>query len=82
VRDDEPDLAEAAAYIQGERPTLEEDHVWAVLMELQDPPRADAEALALDLIASARPEVARRDARLILREWRAYVDLAGEPDWE
>ena len=45
---EEPDLAEAAAYIQGERPSLEEEHIWSVLMELGDPPGAGAEGLALD----------------------------------
>ena len=79
---EEPDLAEAAAYIQGERPSLEEEHVWSVLMELGDPPTPAAEGLALDLLASTHPEITAKDVKLVLREWRAYVDLAGEDDWD
>jgi hypothetical protein len=79
---EEPDLAEAAAYIQGERPKLDEGHVWSVLMELGDPPGAEAERLALDLLGSTHPEISTKDVKLILREWRAYVDLAGQEDWE
>ena len=82
MSDDDLDLGEAADYILSERPGLAEDDVWAVLNELGDPPAAGAEDLALDLLASARPEVARRDARRILAEWRAYAALASEPDWE
>jgi hypothetical protein len=79
---DELDLGEAADYILGERPGLGEDAVWAVLNELQAPPPPATEALALDLIASTHPEIARRDAKLVLREWRAYAELAGEDDWD
>lgn len=79
---EEPDLAEAAAYIQGERPSLEEEHIWSVLMELGDPPSGGAEGLALDLLASTHPEVSVKDVKLVLREWRAYVELAGEEDWD
>jgi hypothetical protein len=79
---DDLDLAEAADYILGERPSLDEDHVWAVLNELGEPPAPRAEPLALDLLAAARPEVPRRAARRILAEWRAYARLAREPDWE
>jgi hypothetical protein len=79
---DELDLGEAADYILGERPALDEDAVWAVLNELGDPPARGADDLALSLLAGARPEVTPRDARLILREWRAYADLARERDWD
>ena len=79
---DELDLGEAADYILGERPGLGEDAVWAVLNELQTPPPPATEALALDLIASTHPEIERRDAKLVLREWRAYAELAGEDDWD
>ncbi len=51
-------------------------------MELGSPPARSAEGLALDLVASSRPEVSRRDAKLIIREWRAYAALAVERDWE
>lgn len=77
-----PDLGEAVDYILAEAPGIAEDHVWAVLTELGDPPAPGADGLALDLVARARPEVARRDARRVLREWRAYAALAGEPDWD
>jgi hypothetical protein len=53
-----------------------------VLTELGSPPARSAEGLALDLVASSRPEVSRRDAKLIIREWRAYAALAQERDWE
>ena len=51
-------------------------------MELGSPPARSAEGLALDLVASSRPEVSRRDAKLIIREWRAYAALAVERDWD
>jgi hypothetical protein len=78
---DEPDLAEAVDYILAERPRLSEDDVWAVLVELRDPPARSADGLALELLARARPEVSKRDAKLILREWREYAALAAERDW-
>jgi hypothetical protein len=80
VNDDELDLGEAADYILSERPGLDEDAVWAVLTELGAPPASGQEALALQLLASARPEVGARDARRILAEWRAYARLAREDD--
>jgi hypothetical protein len=67
------DLGEAADYILAEQPGLDEDHVWAVLNELGDPPGPGAETLALDLLARARPQVSRRDARRIIGEWQAYA---------
>jgi hypothetical protein len=76
------DLGEAADYILSERPGLDEDVVWTVLNELGDPPAAGADDLALELLARARPEVSRRDARRVIAEWRAYARLAGEPDGE
>ena len=76
------DLGDAADYILAERPGLGEDVVWAVLNELGAPPDPRAEDLALDLIRSTHPEVSRRDAKLVFREWRAYADLAREDDWE
>lgn len=79
---DELDIGEAVDYVVAERPDLDENHVWAVLTELGSPPARSAEGLALDLIAASRPEVSRRDAKLILREWRAYAALATERDWE
>lgn len=79
---DDLDLGEAADYILSERPGLGEDTVWAVLTELGAPPQRGQEALALQLLSSARPDVSRRDAKRVLREWRAYAELAGESDWE
>lgn len=79
---DDLDLGEAADYILSERPGLGEDTVWAVLTELGAPPGRGQESLALQLLASARPDVSRRDAKRVMREWRAYAELAGESDWE
>ncbi len=80
--DDDLDLAQAAAYILGERPELDEDEVWAVLNEFGDPPPASSDDLALQLVRSALPDVPPRTAQRILAEWRAYASLAGEPDWD
>jgi hypothetical protein len=80
--DDELDLGEAADYILSERPALQEDVVWAVLNELGAPPAPGAEGVALSLLASVRPDVHRRDAKTVLREWRAYAELAREDDWD
>ncbi len=82
MSDDELDIGEAVDYVVSERPNLAEADVWAVLMELGSPPARSAEGLALDLVASSRPEVSRRDAKLIIREWRAYAALAVERDWD
>ncbi|WP_217913752.1 hypothetical protein [Miltoncostaea marina] len=79
---DDLDLGEAADYILSERPRLDEDVVWAVLTELGTPPAPGQEAIALELLASARPDVRAKDARLVLREWRAYAELAAESDWD
>jgi hypothetical protein len=79
---DELDLGEAADYILSERPALQEDVVWAVLNELGAPPAPGAEGVALSLLASVRPDVHRRDAKTVLREWRAYAELAREDDWD
>jgi hypothetical protein len=76
------DLGEAAEYILAERPGLAEDDVWAVLNELGDPPGPGSETLALDLLARARPQVSRKDARRIIGEWQAYARLEAERDWE
>jgi len=78
----EPDLGEAVDYILAERPKLWEDDVWAVVNELQDPPAAGSDDLALTLLAERRPDVSRKDAKLILREWRAYASLVQERDWD
>lgn len=76
------DLGEAADYILSERPGLDEDHVWAVLNELGDPPAKGQEKLALQLVTQTHPEVRGRDAKRILEEWRAYARLQEEPDWD
>jgi hypothetical protein len=75
------DLGEAADYILAERPRLDEDDVWAVLRELGAPPAPGADRLALEVIARARPRLRRRDAKRILKEWRAYASLQAERDW-
>jgi hypothetical protein len=79
---DDLDLGEAADYILSERPRLGEDVVWAVLDELGAPPAPGAEGIALDLLASARPQVRRRDARRVIDEWQAYARLVREDDWD
>ena len=80
--DDELDLAEAADYILGERPELDEQQVWAVLRELGEPPAASSNELALHLLEGTCPGVPSRVAQRILGEWRAYASLAREPDWD
>jgi len=79
---EELDLGEAAAYILGERPELDEDQVWAVLNEFGAPPSAASNDLAMQLIRSTLPEIPPRTAQRILGEWRAYASLADEPDWD
>lgn len=79
---DEPDLGEAVDYILSERPALSEDEVWAVVVELQDPPVVGSDDLAVELLRQTHPDIAPRDVRVILNEWRAYVSLAIEPDWD
>lgn len=79
---DDLDLGEAVDYIRAEAPRIAEDDVWAVLTELGSPPAPGTDALALDLLARERPGVSRRDAKRVLREWRAYASLADEPDWD
>lgn len=79
---DELDLGEAADYILSERPGLGEDVVWAVLNELGAPPAPGQDGIALQILAGARPEVRAKDAKRVIREWRAYADLAGQDDWD
>lgn len=76
------DLADAAAYILGERPRLAEDEVWAVLKELGDPPARVAEPLARQLVSQTHPEISGRHVKAILAEWRAYAKIARERDWD
>ena len=76
------DHGEAADYILSERPGLDEDHVWAVLNELGDPPAEGQDAIALEILSRSRPEVRPKDAKRILEEWRAYARLAEESDWD
>ena len=78
---EDADLGEAVDYILAERPKLHEDDIWAVLVELQDPPQPGGDALAVELVRQTRPDVRERDVKVILREWRAYVSLTAEPDW-
>ncbi len=75
------DLGEAADYILAERPGLAENDVWAVLVELRSPP-AGGDDLAVELLRRTRPDIRSRDVKVILREWRAYVSLAAEEDWD
>jgi hypothetical protein len=76
------DLGEAADFILSERPGLDEDVVWAVLNELGAPPEKHQDAIALQLIAQACPDVSAKDAKRVIAEWRAYADLEQEPDWD
>jgi hypothetical protein len=76
------DLGEAAAYILAERPGLDADAVWAVLNELGAPPEKSQDKIALELIARARPDVRRKDAKRVIAEWRAYAELEQSPDWD
>lgn len=78
---DDPDVGEAVDYIRAERPKLAEDDVWRVLLELGTPPTERADGIALDLLGTTQPHIRRRDARVILREWRAYSGLAETDDW-
>ena len=78
---DDPDVGEAVDYILAERPKLAEHDVWRVLLELGTPPRARTDGVALDVLGAALPNIRRRDARVILREWRAYAGLAETDDW-
>lgn len=80
--DEELDLGDAAQYILGERPGLADDDVWAVLNELGAPPARGGEGLALDLLKVVRPGLKPRTVKTILREWRAYANLAVQDDWE
>lgn len=79
---EKPDIGEAVDYILAERPALDEDDVWNVLMELQDPPAPGTDRVALNLIAQVRPAIRRRDVKLIIKEWRAYAGLATAGDWD
>jgi hypothetical protein len=79
---DDADLGEAVDYILSERPKLHEDDIWSVLVELQDPPQPGGDALAVELLKQTRPDIHKRNVKVILREWRAYVSLTDEPDWE
>lgn len=76
------DLGEAADFILAERPGLDEDVVWAVLNELGAPPERDQDAIALELVARALPEIRRKDAKRVIAEWRAYAELEEGPDWD
>jgi hypothetical protein len=78
----EPDIGEAAGYILSERPDLEEDEVWAVLMTLGDPPSPETDELALVLVRQKHPGIAQRTVKRILKEWREYASLAVEDDWD
>ncbi len=80
--DDDLDLGEAAAFILGERPRLQEDDVWTVLKELGDPPVRNADGMAVDLVTRLHPGISGRAVRIILDEWREYARLAVEDDWD
>jgi hypothetical protein len=79
---DDPDIGEAVEYILAERPHLDEDDVWAVLSVIREPPAPGADRLALQVATGARPGLRRRDAKRILKEWRAYASLVAERDWD
>ena len=78
--DDGPDIGEAADYILSERPQLEEEDVWAVLMTLADPPHPGTDDVAAALVRQTHPGIAPKTIRLILKEWREYASLAAEED--
>ena len=80
--DDGPDIGEAADYILSERPQLEEEEVWAVLMTLADPPHPGTDDVATSLVRQAHPGIAPKTIRRILKEWREYASLATEEDWD
>ena len=80
--DDELDLGEAAAFILGERPGLQEDDVWTVLKEIGDPPVKSADGMAVDLITRLHPDIRPKDVKVILNEWREYARIAVEEDWD
>ena len=80
--DDELDLGEAAAFILGARPALDEDDVWTVLKEIGDPPVRSADGMAVDLITRLHPGIRGKDVKVILGEWREYARIATEADWE
>lgn len=79
---EELDWGDAAEYIVGQRPTIDPEHVWAVIRELRDPPAKSQEDLARQLMSSTRPDIRKKDVKHILAEWRAYARLAGERDWD
>ncbi len=80
--DDELDLGDAAAFILGARPGLDEDDVWTVLKEIGDPPVRNADGMAVDLIMRLHPDIRGKDIKAILNEWREYARIAVEHDWE
>ncbi len=80
--DDELDLGDAAAFILGARPGLDEDDVWTVLKEIGDPPVRNADGMAVDLITRLHPDILAKDIKAILNEWREYARIAVEHDWE
>jgi len=80
--DDELDLGDAAAFILGARPDLDEDDVWTVLKEIGDPPVRNADGMAVDLITRLHPDIRGKDIKAILNEWREYARIAVEHDWE
>ncbi len=80
--DDELDLGDAAAFILGARPGLDEDDVWTVLKEIGDPPVRNADGMAVDLITRLHPNIRAKDIKAILNEWREYARIAVEHDWE
>jgi dihydroxyacetone kinase DhaKLM complex PTS-EIIA-like component DhaM len=82
VSGEDPDIGEAVEYIMAERRKLVEDDIWAVLMELGSPPPQTADAMAVQLLEATHPHIRGRTVKVILREWRAYVSLATEPDWD
>lgn len=79
---DDLDLGEAADYILGERPGLDEDVVWAVLNELGAPPAKGGDDLAVTLLGGTHPHIPAKTVRLVVREWRAYGEIATQPDWD
>ncbi|MSO43781.1 MAG: hypothetical protein EXQ74_00480 [Thermoleophilia bacterium] len=80
--DDDLDLGDAAAFILGERPGLDEHTVWMVLNEIRNPPVRSADGMATDLITRLHPQVRAKDVKAVLADWREYARLAVEEDWD
>lgn len=76
------DPAAAMDFIKAHQPRLDEDHIFAVVSEMDRPPDREGEPLALQLLSITNPEISDGDVKKILAEWRAFAALADERDWD